>query len=89
MRGGPVKRFCPADRRPPALLLVAGPIAHRRRSMLTLSEAEIAEAGEMIAGRKRVPETATTIFKSVGMGLEDIAAAKLVYGLAKARRERA
>jgi thiomorpholine-carboxylate dehydrogenase len=45
-----------------------------------LSGAEIyAEAGEIFAGTKPAPVAATTVFKSVGMAIEDIAAAKLVY----------
>jgi ornithine cyclodeaminase/alanine dehydrogenase-like protein (mu-crystallin family) len=44
-----------------------------------LSGASIyAEAGEIFAGAKTVPATATTIFKSVGLAIEDVAAAKLV-----------
>jgi ornithine cyclodeaminase/alanine dehydrogenase-like protein (mu-crystallin family) len=38
-----------------------------------------AELGEIFAGSKTVPEGATTVFKSVGLAVEDIAAAKLVY----------
>jgi thiomorpholine-carboxylate dehydrogenase len=45
-----------------------------------LSGAEIhAELGEVMAGAKRVPSGATTVFKSVGMAVEDVAAAMLVY----------
>jgi thiomorpholine-carboxylate dehydrogenase len=45
-----------------------------------LSEAAIyAEAGEIFARRKPAPRAATTVFKSVGLAIEDIAAAKLVY----------
>jgi ornithine cyclodeaminase/alanine dehydrogenase-like protein (mu-crystallin family) len=46
-----------------------------------LSGAEIyAEAGEIFAGRKAPPPLSeTTVFKSVGLAIEDIAAAKLVY----------
>jgi ornithine cyclodeaminase/alanine dehydrogenase-like protein (mu-crystallin family) len=48
-----------------------------------LSKAEIyAEAGEIFAGTKPAPATSTTVFKSVGMAIEDIAAAKLVYDAA-------
>jgi len=48
-----------------------------------LSKAEIyAEAGELFAGTKPAPFAATTVFKSVGMAIEDIAAAKLVYDAA-------
>ncbi len=47
-----------------------------------LSEAPIyAEIGEIFAGTKSKPHSGhTTIFKSVGIAVEDIAAAKLVYG---------
>ena len=38
-----------------------------------------AELGEIFAGLKTAPTGATTIFKSVGIAIEDIAAAKLVY----------
>jgi ornithine cyclodeaminase/alanine dehydrogenase-like protein (mu-crystallin family) len=45
-----------------------------------LSKATIfAEAGEIFAGAKEVPASDTTVFKSVGLAVEDIAAAKLVY----------
>jgi thiomorpholine-carboxylate dehydrogenase len=48
-----------------------------------LSGAEIfAEAGELFAGRKSVPRAATTVFKSLGLAVEDIATARLVYDLA-------
>ncbi len=48
-----------------------------------LSKASIyAEAGEIFAGTKEAPVAATTIFKSVGMAIEDIATAKLVYDAA-------
>jgi thiomorpholine-carboxylate dehydrogenase len=45
-----------------------------------LSGAEIyAEAGEIFAGTKAAPLSQTTVFKSVGLAIEDIATAKLVY----------
>jgi thiomorpholine-carboxylate dehydrogenase len=45
-----------------------------------LSGAQIyAEAGEIFAGTKAAPFSQTTVFKSVGLAIEDIAAAKLVY----------
>ena len=48
-----------------------------------LSNAPIyAEIGEIFAGRKEAPVAATTVFKSVGLAIEDIAAAKLVYSSA-------
>jgi thiomorpholine-carboxylate dehydrogenase len=38
-----------------------------------------AEIGEIFAGTKSVPAGMTTVFKSVGLAIEDIAAARLVY----------
>jgi len=48
-----------------------------------LSKAEIyAEVGEIFAGLKPAPVAHTTVFKSVGIAVEDICAAKLVYDAA-------
>jgi thiomorpholine-carboxylate dehydrogenase len=48
-----------------------------------LSRAQIyAEIGEIFAGIKEAPLSATTVFKSVGIAIEDIATAKLIYDLA-------
>lgn len=48
-----------------------------------LSGAQIfAEAGELFSGKKSVPPEATTVFKSLGLAVEDIATARLVYDLA-------
>ena len=45
-----------------------------------LSKAPIfAEAGEIFSGSKMPERSATTVFKSVGIAVEDIAAARLVY----------
>jgi thiomorpholine-carboxylate dehydrogenase len=45
-----------------------------------LSGAEIfAEAGEIFAGIKKIAPLETTVLKSVGLAIEDIATAKLVY----------
>ena len=45
-----------------------------------LSGAEIhAELGEVLAGSKPVPKGVTTVFKSVGIAVEDVAAANLIY----------
>ncbi len=46
-----------------------------------------AEIGEIFAGIKPAPIAATTIFKSVGIAVEDIATAKLVYDAASRSRE--
>jgi len=54
-----------------------------------LSGAKIyAELGEALAGKVPPRATETTIFKSLGMAVEDIAAALLVYRSAKNNRER-
>jgi len=48
-----------------------------------LSKAEIfAEAGEILGGNKPPPVGQTTIFKSVGIAIEDLAAAQLVFNRA-------
>ena len=38
-----------------------------------------AEAGEVFAGTKRPPRAATTVFKSLGLAVEDLVSARLVY----------
>jgi thiomorpholine-carboxylate dehydrogenase len=38
-----------------------------------------AEAGEIFAGTKPSPMSETTVFKSVGIAVEDIGAAKLIF----------
>ena len=43
-----------------------------------------AELGEILNGAKRVEPGVTTVFKSLGMAVEDVAAAKLVYEAALA-----
>jgi ornithine cyclodeaminase/alanine dehydrogenase-like protein (mu-crystallin family) len=50
-----------------------------------LSGAEIyAELGEILAGAKAAPTEQTTVFDSVGIAVEDLAAARLVYEAAGA-----
>lgn len=52
-----------------------------------LSRAEIhAEIGELLAGARPSPATETTVFKSLGMAVEDVVAAQLVYDAATATR---
>ena len=52
-----------------------------------LSRATIhAEVGEIFAGLKTVPASKTMVFKSVGLAIEDLATARLVYDLTLARR---
>lgn len=51
-----------------------------------LSRARIhAEVGEIFAGTKSVPPGATTVFKSVGVAVEDVFAAQLAFERARAR----
>jgi ornithine cyclodeaminase/alanine dehydrogenase-like protein (mu-crystallin family) len=45
-----------------------------------------AEAGEVFAGTKSVSAQDTTVFKSVGLAIEDLAAARLVHDAILARR---
>ncbi|GAC1672043.1 MAG: ornithine cyclodeaminase family protein [Steroidobacteraceae bacterium] len=53
---------------------------HKESGDVILSKAPIfAEAGELFAGSKMPDRSATTVFKSVGIAIEDIAAARLVY----------
>ncbi|MGY8684616.1 ornithine cyclodeaminase family protein [Bradyrhizobium sp. UFLA05-153] len=54
-----------------------------------LSKAAIsAEAGELFAGSKKLQRSETTIFKSVGLAVEDIATARLVYDAIEGRSAR-
>jgi len=54
-----------------------------------LSKSKIyAEIGEIFAGVKAAPVSATTVFKSVGIAIEDIATAKLVYDAACGEQQR-
>jgi ornithine cyclodeaminase/alanine dehydrogenase-like protein (mu-crystallin family) len=49
-----------------------------------LSKAKIyAEAGEIFGGSKRASASETTVFKSLGLAIEDVAAARLVYEAAR------
>jgi thiomorpholine-carboxylate dehydrogenase len=51
---------------------------------ILLSHATIeAELGELLVGTRHIDPSRTTIYKSLGIGVEDIAAAKLVWTLAR------
>lgn len=53
---------------------------HKESGDVILSHARIyAELGEIFAGTRPVPAGETTVFKSVGIAIEDVAAARLVY----------
>ena len=63
-----------------ALIVDSRAAAMKESGDVILSKAKIfAEAGELFAGAARPPMGATTVFKSLGLAVEDIAAAKLVY----------
>jgi ornithine cyclodeaminase/alanine dehydrogenase-like protein (mu-crystallin family) len=54
--------------------------ALRESGDVILSQAPIfAEAGEVFAGTRHVPREATTVFKSLGLAVEDVMTARLVY----------
>ncbi len=54
--------------------------AVRESGDVILSRAVIAaEAGEVLAGTRSVPRESTTVFKSLGLAVEDIVTARLVY----------
>ena len=56
--------------------------ALKKSGDVILSSASIyAEIGEIFTGAKKAPASATTVFKSVGLAIEDVAAAKLVYSI--------
>jgi ornithine cyclodeaminase/alanine dehydrogenase-like protein (mu-crystallin family) len=70
-----------------ALIVDSREAALKESGDVILSKAPIfAEAGEVFAGTKRPPRSATTVFKSVGIAVEDIAAARLVYDAVTASR---
>ena len=51
-----------------------------------LSQAPVyAELGELLSGAKAKPPAAITVFKSLGIAVEDLAAARLVYSAIKGR----
>ena len=56
-----------------------------------LSKASIhAEIGEIFAGSKpKPPAGSTTVFKSVGIAVEDLAAARLIYEAVRMREAKA
>ncbi len=63
-----------------ALVVDSRDAALRESGDVILSRAQIfAEAGELFAGTRQVPRGTTTVFKSLGLAVEDVAAARLVY----------
>ncbi len=63
-----------------ALIVDSREAALQESGDVILSGASIAaEAGELFSGAKTAPKGRTTVFKSLGLAVEDIAAARLVY----------
>ena len=63
--------------------------ALKKAGDVIMSKASIfAEAGELFAGLKVAPRAQTTVFKSVGIAAEDMAAARLVYDALAAAQSR-
>lgn len=62
-----------------ALIVDSREAAQKESGDVILSGATIhAEAGELFSGAKATPNGATTVFKSLGLAVEDVAAARLV-----------
>lgn len=70
-----------------ALIVDSRAAAMKETGDVIIPSAEIyAEAGEIFAGIKPAPRGGGTVFKSVGLAVEDMATARLVYDAAMARR---
>ena len=54
-------------------------VAHEAGDVILSKATVFAEAGEILAGIRACPAGATTVFKSVGLAIEDVATAKLVF----------
>jgi ornithine cyclodeaminase/alanine dehydrogenase-like protein (mu-crystallin family) len=77
---GPARRELDDDAMAGIVIVDSRAAAARESGDVILSGAAIhAELGELLAGTARVPDGATTVFKSLGLAVEDIAAAALVY----------
>ena len=62
-----------------AVIVDSREAAAKESGDILLAKAEIyAELGEILAGAKAVPQAEITVFKSLGIAVEDLAAAKLV-----------
>jgi thiomorpholine-carboxylate dehydrogenase len=67
-----------------ALVVDSREAALKESGDVILSGAQIfAEAGEIFAGTKSLASSQTTVFKSLGLAIEDVAAARLVYEAAR------
>jgi thiomorpholine-carboxylate dehydrogenase len=72
-----------------AVIVDSREAALRESGDVILSGAAIfSEAGDVFAGKLRPPRHSTTVFKSLGLAVEDIATARLVYDAAVAAEKR-
>jgi thiomorpholine-carboxylate dehydrogenase len=76
---GPTRRELDDDAMRGAVIVDSREAALAESGDILLAGASIyAELGELLAGTKPKPETEITVFKSLGLAVEDLAAAKLV-----------
>jgi ornithine cyclodeaminase/alanine dehydrogenase-like protein (mu-crystallin family) len=77
---GPTRRELDDDAMRGAVVVDSREAALQESGDILLSRATIyAELGELLAGTKPMPTTRTTVFKSLGVAVEDLAAAQLVF----------
>jgi len=76
---GPQRRELDSDAMGGAVVVDSREAALRESGDILLAGATIyAELGELLAGTKPMPTTGVTVFKSLGLAVEDLAAARLV-----------
>ena len=76
---GPKRRELDDDAMRGAVVVDSRDAALQESGDVLLAGAEIyAELGELFAGIKPMPKSEITVFKSLGLAVEDLAAAKLV-----------
>ena len=80
---GPARRELDEEAMRGAVIVESREAALAESGDILMAKAPIyAELGELLAGSKPLPRARTTIFKSLGQAVEDIAAARLVYDAA-------
>lgn len=76
---GPSRREVDSDAMRGAVIVDSREAALKESGDVLLAKASIyAELGEILSGAKEVPSAEVTVFKSLGIAVEDLAAAKLV-----------
>jgi thiomorpholine-carboxylate dehydrogenase len=76
---GPTRRELDSDAMRGAVIVDSREAALQESGDVLLAKAEIyAELGEILSGVKRAPNAEVTVFKSLGIAVEDLAAARLV-----------